>query len=144
MKYQFDGNYDNLEQVKPFYSEFKKVKDSIDGRAYNSLFKGKIAGIAGDSEDTAIYLLQQLDHENERQAKIDELLSSGYKQVTPEYGGSIKYESVVKVGNDNSKAGVNEYPKARIVFAEKRMFIVPKGHRTRGYNVWPESLVFVK
>ena len=142
--FKFDGSYKNLDQVKPFYAEFKKLKDSIDGFAYNSLFEGKIASILGDDEKTAIYLLQQLDTENKRNAKIEELQNQGYKQVVPEEGGSTKYESVVKVGNDYSKAGVNEYPQARIVFAEKRMFIVPKGNRTRGYNVWPDSLVFVK
>lgn len=142
--YKFDGNYKNLDQVKPFYAEFKKIKDNIDGFATNSLFEGKIADIAGDSEETAIYLLQRLDTENKRQAKIDELKKQGYKQVKPEEGGSTKYSSVVKVGNDYSKAAVNEYPSARIFFAEKQMYIVPKGNRTRGYNVWPDSLVFAK
>lgn len=142
--FKFDGDYDNLEQVAEFYQEFKKIKDSIDGHAYNSLFEGKIAGLAGENESKGIYLLQQLDTANKRSGKINGLLKDGYKQVVPEDGGSTKYESVVKVGNDYSQAGVDEYPKARIVFAEKRMFIVPKGNRTRGYNVWPESLVFVK
>lgn len=142
--FKFDGNYHNLEQVSQYYDEFKKIKDGIEGMAYNSLFVGKIAGLAGDNEDTGIYLLQQLDTENERQAKIKELLDNGYSKVQPEDGGHRKYESVIKVGNDNSRAGVNEYPKAKIWFADKRMFIVPKGNRTRGYNVWPESVVLVK
>lgn len=142
--YKFDGNYENLDQVKEFYDEFKKIKDSIEGVAYNSLFEGKIAGIAGDDEQTAIYLLQSLDTENRRQAKINELQNEGYKEVVPEDGGATKYESVVKVGNDTSRAGTNEYPRARIVFADKHMYIVPKGNRTRGYNVYPDSLVLVK
>jgi len=142
--FKFDGNYDNLEQVQPFYQEFMVIHNSIDGVATNRLFRGKIAGLAGDSEDTGIFLLQQLKTANKRSEKIDSLLKDGYKEVIAEDGGSTKYESVVKIGNDYSKAGVTEYPKARIVFAEKRMFIVPKGNRTRGYNVWPDSLIFAK
>ena len=142
--FKFDGNWDNLEQVAEFYKEFKTIKDNLSGYPYNDEFLGKITGIAGEDEKTAIYLLQQLDTENERQAKIDELQGSGYRQVEPEDGGSIKYESVVKIGNNCSNAGVDEYPKARIWFADKQMYIVPKGNRTRGYIVWPKSLVFVK
>lgn len=142
--FTFNKDYEDLDQVKGFYEEFKEIKNSIEGRAYNSMFEGKIAGIAGDDEKTAIYLLQQLDTANRRQAKINELLQKGYSEVVPEDGGMNKYESVVKVGNGYSKAGVNEYPKARIAFADKRMYIVPKGNRTRGYNVYPDSVVLVK
>ena len=147
MNYTFNKNYEDHEQVAEFYEEFKKLKTEIEAREEypsNSRFEGKIAGIAGDDEKTAIYLLQQMDTDKTRQEKINDLLKDGYIEVVPEDGGSTKYESVVKVGNDHSEAGTNEYPKARIVFAEKRMYIVPKGNRTRGYNVWPESKVYAK
>ena len=142
--FKFNKDYEDLDQVKQFYDEFITLDEAIEGRSYNSMFEGKIAGLAGDDEKTGIYLLQRLKTRNERYAKIDELLKQGYKEVEPQEGGAIKFESVVKVGNDWSEAGTNEYPKARIWFAEKRMFIVPKGNRTRGYNVYPGSVVLVK
>lgn len=142
--FTFNGNWDDLEQVREFYKEFKAIKDGIDGTAYNSLFEGKISGLAGESESKGIYLLQRLDMANRRQQKIDELTAQGYTKVEPEQGGMRKYESVVKVGNDNSEAGVNEYPKAKIWFAEGRMYIVPYRNRTRGYSVWPDSVVLAK
>lgn len=142
--FKFNGNWNNLDQVKPFYKQFKQVKDNMNSYPYNDNFIGKIDGLAGDDEKTAIYLLQQLDTDNKRQTKIDELLNNGYKKVIPQSGGSCKYESIVKVGNNFSKDGVDEYPKAKIWFADGHMFIVPKGHRTRGYNVWPDSAVYVK
>jgi len=147
MSYTFDKNYENHEQVIDFYGAFKKLKSEIEAQGKypsNSQFEGRITGIAGNDEKTAIYLLQQLDTDKTIQKKIDNLLESGYTEVTPEEGGSIRYESIVKVGNDHSRAGTDEYPKARLFFADKRMFIVPKGNRTRGYCVFPDSRVYVK
>jgi hypothetical protein len=142
--FTFNKSYKDLTQVEPFYAEFKKIKDNLDGYAYNDCFKGKIAEIAGDNEDTAIYLLQSLDTEKTRQAKIAELEQNGYTRIKPEAGGMTKFESVVKIGNNYSRGGVDEYPKARIWFAEGSMYIVPKGNRTRGYNVYPGSVVYAK
>lgn len=145
--FKFNKNYDDNSQVAEFYDEFKQLKNKLEAKGKypsNSLFESKIAGIAGDDEKTAIYLLQQLDTEHRRQAKIKELQDNGYKRVQLENGGNRKYESVVKVGNDNSRAGFNEYPKAKIWFANGQMYIVPKGNRTRGYNVYLDSEVFAK
>lgn len=142
--FTFNDNYDDLDQVKPFYAQFKKIKDTIEGIAYNSLFTGKIPGIAGEHESKAIFLLQHLDTEYERQTKIKYLLANGYKPAQPQEGGMEKFASVVKVGNDNSRAGFNEYPGGKIWYADKKMYIVPKHNRTRGFFVWPDSLVFVK
>lgn len=143
----FDKDYNNLEQVAQFYPEFIAIHEELVSQKTfpsNSQFRGKIAGLAGGSEDTGIYLLQQLKTTKMREYKILELQKSGYKQITSQQGGNAKYESVVKVGNDYSMAGTNEYPKARVWFADGRMYIVPKGNRTRGYNVFPDSVVFVK
>ena len=140
----FNGDYKDLEQVQPFYDEFKKLKDGTVGFAYNDMFMGKILGIVGKNENTAIYLLQQLDTEYKRRSEIEKLHNSGYRQVVPKTGGFERYENVVKIGNNYSSAGVNEYPKARIFFSDGRMYIVPKGNRSRGYTVTDDSLVFVK
>jgi hypothetical protein len=143
--FKFNGNYKDLAQVELFYDDYKHVLDTLDGFAYNYCFTGRIAGLAGEEDEgKGIYLLQQLHTEKERQAKIKQLIADGYTQVHSEEGGSVKYASIVKVGNNNSRSGFDEYPKARIFFAEGRMFIVPKGNRTRGYNVWPDSVVYAK
>lgn len=142
--FTFNKNYKDLDQVATFYDEYLLVRESLDGFAYNDCFMGRIAGLAGEDEATGVYLLQQLHTEKERQQKIEQLLADGYEQLKPKEGGSEKFDNVVKVGNNNSRAGSDEFPKAKVWFAEGRMFIVPKGNRTRGYNVWPDSLLFAK
>ena len=62
--FKFNKNYEDLEQVKEFYQDFKKKYDRIKEQGeypYNSKFEGKIKGIEGEDEKTAIYLLQKLD-----------------------------------------------------------------------------------
>lgn len=145
--YKFDGNYDNLEQVTKFYPEFIAILTELEAQGIypsNSRFEGKITDLQGDDEKTGIYLLQQLKTAKVRQSKIEQLLKDGYTKVRPEAGGHKKFASVVKIGNDMSRAGSNEYEGAKIWFADDGMYIVPKRNRTRGYIVWPGSEVYAK
>lgn len=143
--FKFNKNYEDLSQVQSFYSEFRDIKESLDSFAYNSCFKGKIKGIRGEDEDTAIYLLQQLDTELELTSKLNKFKADGYRVIKPEAGGFKKFNSVVRLGNDRSRADHNEYPEARVFFADdKFMYIVPKRNRTKGYRVAPDSILLAK
>lgn len=67
--FKFNGDYQDLTQVYPFFADFKKEYQKLKTAGqypYNSSFKGKIAGIQGADEDTAIYLLQGLQKEEEQ------------------------------------------------------------------------------
>lgn len=59
--FQFDGDYKNNEQVRPYFAAFLKRYNELAAQGlypYNDRFKGHIPGIEGPNEDTAIYLLQ--------------------------------------------------------------------------------------
>ena len=142
--FKFNGNYEDLEQVKEFYPDFarlyKEMKDN-DKYPYNDDFKGKIKGIEED-EDCAIYLLQHLQTENNKQEKISKLLKEGYSEIR-EGNGMVKFEKVVMVGTNHSKDSTREFEKARILFKEDgERWIVPKGNKTRGLFVRRDRKVY--
>ena len=144
--YKFDDNYNNLEQVKPFYQEFKKLFDEIDGTKYNSMFEGKIAGIAGEDEKTAIYLLQQLEQELSKQKIIEQALKDGYNY--PKYEGkrTIKYAHILQIGTDYSKNDKKEFENANLLFTDtgKLEAILPARCSRKGYYIYPDRIILVK
>ena len=40
----FDKNYDNVEQLRPYFDDFMAIYDTIEGVKYNDIFKGRIPG----------------------------------------------------------------------------------------------------
>jgi hypothetical protein len=77
----WNNDYDDLEQVAEFLPAFLTVLADIESAGqyrYNDSFKGRIPGIAGDHEDTGIYLLQGLERKRAQQSKVDDLLAQGY------------------------------------------------------------------
>ena len=145
--FKFNKNYKDLKQVERFYPDFKKIYNNITAEgyfAYNSLFEGKIKGIEGKDEDTAIYLLQQLETQKNRDKKIEGLLKDGFKKI--ETGEGIKkFKKVVMVGTDYSRDSIKEFEKAKILFEKGYAnFIIPKGYSKRGIILYPDRLVFAK
>lgn len=60
MSWTWDNDYRNLKQVEEFYPAYLAIYEPLRAAgqtAYNDLFKGRIPGIEGPREDTAIYLL---------------------------------------------------------------------------------------
>lgn len=144
--FKFNKNYHDLEQVKPYFEEFKKLHDSIEGTAYNSLFEGKIKGIAGDDEKTAIYLLQQLDTELNRQKIITGALKNGFDY--PKYDGkrAVKYAHILQVGTDYSQDRTREFENSSLLFTEAGILeaILPARHSRSGYYIYPDRVILVK
>ena len=144
--YKFNDNYNDLEQVKPYYQEFKKLFDEIEGTKYNSMFEGKIADIAGEDEKTAIYLLQQLEKEISKQKIIEQALKDGYNY--PKYEGkrAIKYSQILQVGTDYSEDSIKEFENASILFTDtgKLEAILPARCSRRGYYIYPDRIILVK
>ena len=71
--FTFDKNYDNNEQVRPFYAAYSTVRAELEAAGqypYNDSFKGRIPGIEGPSEDTAIYLLQTMHDLDDMREKV--------------------------------------------------------------------------
>ena len=136
--FKFNKNYKDLKQVEQYYQQFRKIYDSIieqDEHPYNSCFVGKIKGIEGEDEGTAIYLLQQLGTDINRNKKIEELKSQGFKEIT-DLEKTQKFGNIVIVGTNYSRDSTKEFVKARIFEEEKgNFFILPKGHSNRGLRI---------
>ncbi len=94
----FNKNYKDLKQVEEFYNTFKveyyKIRNKGD-YPYNSLFEGKIEGIQGDDEKTAIYLLQRLMKLEEKENHRVKMLRDGFVELSKEI--------IIKAINENKK-----------------------------------------
>ena len=106
--FKFNKNYKDLEQVKEFFEDFKKEYNKIKEQKeypYNSKFEGKIKGIEGDDEGTAIYLLQALKRKEEKEEYEKKMIESGYIKLTEEVvkqaiENKNKIELIAKTTND--------------------------------------------
>lgn len=146
MKWEFNGDYDDYEQVERFYPLYKNLYDEIidkGGYPYNSLFKGKIGFEDDKQEDTAIYLLQQSNVEKKRNAKARELLEMGFQKIDT-LDKPTKFKKIIQLGTNYSRASIKEFDNGKI-FSENKgiLFILPKGHSRTGYRIY-DSLIFAK
>ena len=80
----WDNNYRNDEQVRPYMDDFLRVYAELDrgrGFVYNDDFRGRIPALAGEHEDTGIYMLQNLKRLDELEVTKAEFLASGGRKV---------------------------------------------------------------
>lgn len=145
MSFTFNRSYDDLEQVAEFLPQFIELhKAELDaGRyPYNDSFKGEIAGIAGDSEDTAIYLLQGLYRKRKQDAKVAALLAEGYTHLEAMVGGLERFRHVVLYPTRQMGGEWAEYHDARILDVEGvPSYVLPKGKRTRGHLIMGRAVL---
>ncbi len=79
----WDNDYDNYEQVRPYFAEYQQVRDELTEAGkypYNDSFKGRIPALAAASdshEDTAIYMLQQMRSRDEMHQNRDAFIADG-------------------------------------------------------------------
>ena len=94
----FDRNYDNYEQVRPYFDDYCTVRAEIEAAGkytYNDSFKGRIPSLAGTSnkdEDTAIYMLQSMHSRDEMDRQVEEFTAGGgydIEDVVGEKRGTI-------------------------------------------------------
>lgn len=83
--FKFNGDFEDLEQVRPFFGEFKEEYARIEERKeypYNNKFLGKIKGIQGDDEGRAIFLLQELVRDEKGKEYERIMIADGYVKLT--------------------------------------------------------------
>jgi hypothetical protein len=141
--FTWNKDYSDLEQVAEWLPEFTALRDAITGDyPYNDSFKGKIPGIAGDREMTAIYMLQGLYRQREMDARIAAWLAEGYRPLT-ELAAVTKFAHVILYRADRSGVWY-AYEDARLVPEVKPgqaeitgqiSVLIPKGKRTHGVLV---------
>lgn len=127
------------ERLAPFLPAFLVVLAEIEAAGkyrYNASFKGRVPGIEGDDEDTAIYLLQGLERDRREAARVQELLAAGYEHVT-HVGTPQKYSHVVLYTTKKMAGEWAEYHDVRVTGTTKGLpyGLIPKGRRTHGYAV---------
>lgn len=157
--FEWDGHYDNLEQVRPYLEQFEELKRELQEAGhypYNDSFVGKIDGLAdSEREDTGIYLLQRLSREEARQRQLDEARAQGFEDLTARppsqyeyvgHGGEQRQERFAEI-IVSTEHSTQRYRKGRVVFSRKLdgapWVVMPKGARTRGRLIETGSTVLV-
>lgn len=135
--FSFNKDYNDHEQVRPYFDAYTKVYDELQAAGqypYDSLFKGRIPGIEGPSEDTAIYMLQQMRSREALAVRRNAFEESGGKVVTADdmTEGEIRRGTVASAGFYMGGTGWTEYDKARLVKNNGRLVVLEKGKRTNG------------
>jgi hypothetical protein len=145
MTFTFDKNYKNLDQVAPFYEAYTAVRAELEAAGkynYNDSFKGRIVGIEGPNEDTAIYLLQTLHSIREMMAEVDAFVAEGATPIDT-LNGPTRFAKVMRYGWYLGGTGLATYEDVRVVPDQingRPQCILPKGRRTNGYAAYGNLL----
>jgi hypothetical protein len=156
MTWVFDRNYRNLGQVEEFYPAYRTVFEELQAAEkypYNAEFKGRIPGIEGSGEDTAIYLLQCLRALHETQAQIDERREAGWRDFDPgELGEAPKrfaHVAEYAIYHPDSHAagitvggsGLRQWDNARVTRFHISLVVLPGRNHVNGHLVSGRLLV---
>lgn len=128
-----------------FFPTYMAVYEEITAAGhypYDSSFKGRIPGITGPSEDTAIYLLQGTRHLRELQVQIDAALADGCEPLDS-LDVETKFSRVIHYGFYMGGTGWQEWKNARLIPHDSGSIkaVLPKGKRTHGHYVSGKVLV---
>ena len=138
-EWRFNKNYKDLAQVEAFLPDFMKRLEELTAAGkyrYNDAFKGHIPGIAGEHEDTGIYLLQGLERRKAQEVKIANLLENGYRHLT-RLKKVTKFSHVVLFPRGQMNGEWREFTDSRVVPYENGELsaILEKGKRTNGMHI---------
>ncbi len=147
MTFTFNKDYRDLGQVAEFFDRYLAVYAEITAAGqypYDDSFKGRIPGIEGPNETTAIYLLQSTRHIMDLNAQVDAAVADGCQLLDAEgVEGTTKYARVVQYGFCVGGTGWKEWTDARLVrmTTQRSTMVLPKGRRTHGFLVFGKLLV---
>lgn len=142
----FNRDYKDHGQVADHLPAYMAVFDELTAAGrypYDASFEGRIPGIAGRDEKTAIYLLQGLRHLNELSAQVDAAVADGFSCLPPGNVGSepVRYREVVEYGFYMGGTGWRTWSGARLLRCRHSVVVMPKGARTNGHTVTGHLLV---
>ena len=149
----FDRDYKNLDQVEPFAEAFDARTAELEaaGRfAYNGEYTGRLGpSLAGEGEDTAIYLLQKRKSVRAYQAEMTSRRQDGYVDVPADLlDGTHRYANITVFGGqyDGGTHGtVTDLEGGRVVVRDGKFIgVLPKGKRTHGFAVGSNAVVLVR
>jgi hypothetical protein len=146
MTFVFNHDYNDSTQVAEWLPRFREVLAELEAAGkyrYNDAFRGRIPGIEGRDEDTAIYMLQTLEREGAQDAKVAALIRSGYEHVE-HLTGVQRFAHVVLYPTRRMGGEWVEFRDCRLVPEAKPnqiaatgpvASVLPKGRRTHGHRV---------
>jgi hypothetical protein len=147
MAWTWNNDYKDLGQVEEFYPAYLAVYEELRAAGqypYNDSFKGRIPGIEGPREDTAIYLLQQLRDVREMEAKIAEHRADGWRDFDPAEvdNGPVRYAGVATYGFYVGGHGFQEWTNARLTrYGHSSVMLLRGRARTNGHLMNGKLLV---
>jgi hypothetical protein len=133
----FNRDYKDLEQVVPFWPAYEAVFEELTEAGdfpFNDRFRGRIPGIEGPGEDSAIYLLQNLRYLRDHVAKLAAYRAAGWRDYIPgELETPERFAGIVEHSFDSEGTGWREWVSARLArFAPGTVVVLPRRARTRG------------
>lgn len=141
-QWRFNGNYQDLDQVAEFFAGYIAAFEALDGAyPYNDLFKGRIPGIEGEHEDTAIYLLQGTRSLIDLFLQLAEARADGCVDLD-ELTEATKFSRIIEYGWYSGGTGFREWNDARLLpqtnprqaaITGPARAVLPKGKRTHGH-----------
>ena len=146
--FEWDNEYDNVEQVRPYMDAFVPLHDEFErthGTAYNSLFKGKIPGLAGSPrEDTGIYLLQTLLDLDRLGERVQQFLDAGGYRLSDRLPGPQERGTLVHVGFYMGGTGwaVSNQVTVSVNDSGNVLFRYPRQRNWRTHHAGPDSYLF--
>lgn len=145
--FTFNRDYHDLEQVREWLPRFREVLAEIESAGqyrYNDSFRGRIPGIEGPCEETAIYLLQKLERAEENRLRIEQALADGCEPIET-VDRIQKFSRVIVYDDQDRMRGPiwQEWEDARILpetnpnlcRVGEPSVVLPKGKRTHGHRV---------
>lgn len=137
MTWTFNRNYKDLGQVAAFYPAYLAVYEELAAAGkypYNDEFRGRVAGIEGPAEDSAIYLLQTTRHVREHQARLAAYRADGWRDLDPAEVAAepVRFAGVVDHSYDMSGTGWSEWSNARVARWHSSLMVLPGRARVNG------------
>lgn len=146
MTWAWNNDYKDLGQVEEFYPAYLAVYEELREAGqypYNDSFKGRIPGIEGPREDTAIYLLQKLRGMHAHEAKLAAYRADGWRDFDRSELGDApaRFAGVVDHGFEMGGSGWREWENARLTPYHSSVMVLPGRNRTNGHLVTGQLLV---
>lgn len=146
MPWIFNKDYNDLGQVQDFYAGYLAARLQLTSAGqypYNDSFRGRIPGIVGPDEDTAIYLLQTLRKVREMERQVTARREAGWRDFTPAEldSGPVRYAGIAEYGWYMGGDGFREWGNARLARYGRSVMVLPGRRRTNGHLISGRLLV---
>lgn len=132
--FTFDRNYNNLDQVRPYYPAFLAHTNTLlnaGEQPSNDLFIGHNPALAGPDEDIAIHLLQQLAGREKVRLHREAFAALGGVPVeTLDLSAGKAYRgTIAEFGYKNGGVGSRSEDLVRIIGRQGGFYVISHGRR---------------